>query len=34
MRAGDLAIRPGYDGVFGEVRIFRGAKPDQGRLAI
>src|SRR3989344_2773846 len=34
MRAGQLVIRPGYDGVFGEVHIF-GAdeRPKQGHLS-
>ena len=35
MRAGQLVIRPGYDGVFGEVHIF-GAdeRPKQGHLSV
>jgi len=32
MRAGQVAVRPGYDGVFGQVSIFNDRKPDQGRL--
>ncbi len=35
MRGGRLAIRPGYDGVFGEVKIFdQAAVPKQGRLLL
>jgi PHP family Zn ribbon phosphoesterase len=32
MRAGQVSVRPGYDGVFGRVSIFNDRKPDQGRL--
>jgi len=35
MRRGSLAIRPGYDGVFGQVRLFEEKeRPAQGRLLL
>jgi len=34
VRAGQVRVRPGYDGVFGRVSIFDEAAPDQGRLAL
>jgi DNA helicase II / ATP-dependent DNA helicase PcrA len=32
MRDGQVLVRPGYDGIFGQVKIFSEKKPDQGRL--
>lgn len=34
MRHGDLDIRPGYDGIFGEIRLKQKKKVAQGRLVL
>lgn len=34
VREGRLTIKPGFDGVYGEVRIFEERKPDQARLRL
>jgi PHP family Zn ribbon phosphoesterase len=34
MRSGKVRVRPGYDGVFGEVRFTAGKRPEQGRIEL
>lgn len=34
MRRGEVEVRPGYDGEYGEIRMKLGKKPEQGRIAL